>query len=218
MQQPARLFGEGSRGRSMKTEDWDRRYAAAPDGLFGTAPNLYLRQVARRPDFAAHTALCLADGDGRNSRWLAAKGIAVTAVELSGVAVQNALALDRTAGQRVERIQADLETWKAAPGQRYDAAVVMFFQAPWPLRRRVLKTGWAALAPGGWLCLEGFSTAQADRPGGPSSTTHLYDLESLAAALPPHRVLEALTGCVDLDEGPRHRGEMAVVRYLAVKA
>jgi SAM-dependent methyltransferase len=201
----------------MTPIDWDQRYAAAPEGLFGTAPNLYLRQVARRPDFAAHTALCLADGDGRNSRWLAAQGLAVTAVDLSRVAVANARALDRAAGARVTRIEADLSTWQAEPDRHYDAAFVIFFQAPWPLRRRVLQIAWAALAPGGWLALEGFSTEQAGLPGGPSSAVHLYDLSSIAAALTPHRRLEALSGRIEMDEGPRHRGEMAVVRYLAVK-
>jgi len=202
----------------MAQPDWDQRYAAAPEGLFGSAPNLYLRQVLARPDFAARTALCLADGDGRNSRWLAAQGLAVTAVELSRVAVQNALALDRAAGLHVTRIEADLESWQAEADRRYDAAFVMAFHAPWALRRRALLIAWAALAHGGWLCLEGFSTEQAGRPGGPSSPANLYDLESVATALPPHRMVEALAGRIELDEGPRHRGEMAVVRYLAVKA
>ena len=202
----------------MTKPDWDQRYAAAPEGLFGTAPNLYLQQVAARPDFAARTALCLADGDGRNSRWLAAQGLAVTAVDLSRVAVQNALALDRAAGVTVTRIVADLEVWQAEPDQRFDAAFLIAFHAPWALRRRALLIAWAALAPGGWLCLEGFSSEQAGLAGGPSSPANLYDLESVTAALPPHRKLEALAGRIELDEGPRHRGEMAVLRYLAVKA
>ena len=202
----------------MAKPDWDERYAAAPEGLFGTAPNLYLRQVAARPDFTARSALCLADGDGRNSRWLAVQGIAVTAVELSAVALRNARALDRAAGIGVERIEADLENWQPEADRRYDAAFVIFFQAPWSLRRRALLLAWAALAPGGWLCLEGFSTAQAARRGGPSSKANLYDLESLSTALPPHRMLEALAGRIALDEGPRHNGEMEIVRYLAAKA
>lgn len=202
----------------MMKPDWDQRYAEAPEGLFGTSPSLYLRQVATRPDFTARSALLLADGDGRNSRWLAARGIATTAVELSGVAIGNAQALDKAADVQVTRLQADLESWQAAPDKRYDAAFIVFFQAPWALRRRVLQKAWDALAPGGWLALEGFSTDQASRPGGPSSDDNLYDLEAISAALPAQRVLEALSGHIEMNDGPRHCGEMAVVRYLAVKA
>lgn len=201
----------------MKQQDWDQRYAGAPGGLFGTAPSLYLRQVAARPDFLAKSALLLADGDGRNSRWLAARGIAVTAVDLSPVAIKNAQRLDQDAGVQVKRLQADLESWQPQAEAHFDAAFILSFHAPWPLRQRVLQMAWSALAPGGWLVLDGFSSAQAERPGGPTSTQNLYDLDAIADALPAHRALEALSGIIELNEGPRHRGEMAVVHYLAAK-
>ena len=197
--------------------DWDTRYQGAPDGLFGRAPNQYLRAIVARGDFPARSALCLADGDGRNSRWLALQGIASTAVDASTVAVANALALDRAAGARVERSVADLATWRPAPGRRYDAAVLLYFHGPLALRQKALATAWEALSSGGWLMVEAFSKAQGERPGGPSSAAHLYDLEELATALPGHRAIEALSGTVHLDEGPRHQGEMAVVRFLAIK-
>lgn len=197
--------------------DWDKKYAAAPDGLFGQAPNQYLRGIVARSDFAARSALCLADGDGRNSRWLALMGLATTAVDASAVAVRNALALDVDAGAAVERIVADLETWEPAVGRRYDAALLIYFQGPAVLRRRALGVAWNALAPGGWLALEAYAKAQGERPGGPDTPDHLYDLGEIKAALPDHRVLEALCGRVLLDEGRRHQGAAEVVRYLAAK-
>ena len=202
--------------------DWDAKYRAAPEGLFGAAPSEYLRAVAARSDFRARSALCLADGDGRNSRWLALRGLAVTAVEASAVAVANARALDRAAGARVERIEADLETWRPPAGdggaeRRWDLALLLYFQGPAALRAHALRLAWDALAPGGRLVVEGFAKDQAERPGGPSTPEHLYDLAEIAAALPGHRLLEALSGLVRLDEGPRHQGEMAVLRVLAEK-
>ena len=197
--------------------DWDAKYEAAPDGLFGREPNEYLRGLVARSDFAARTALCLADGDGRNSRWLALKGIETTAVDASAVAVRNALALDQAAGARVERVVADLEDWRPAEGQSFDAALLIYFQGPSALRRRALRIAWDALAPGGWLLVEAFAKAQGDRAGGPDTPDHLYDLGEISSALPDHRVLEALTGRIHLDEGRRHHGEVEVVRYLATK-
>jgi len=197
--------------------DWDEKYAAAPDGLFGQAPNQYLRGIVARSDFAARTALCLADGDGRNSRWLALMGLETTAVDASAVAIRNARALDHAAGVTVERIVADLESWQPAEGRRYEAAFLFYFQGPAELRRRTLRVAWTALAPGGWLAVEAFAKAQGSRPGGPDTPDHLYDLDEIAAALPGHRVVEALSGRVLLDEGRRHQGEVEVVRYLAAR-
>ena len=197
--------------------DWDAKYGAAPDGLFGREPNQYLREVAARSDFAAQTALCLADGDGRNSRWLALKGITTTAVDASAVAVANALALDEASGAKVERIVADLETWRPAGGRRYDAALLIYFQGPAALRTLALRVAWDALATGGWLVVEAFAKPQMERAGGPDSPDHLYDLNEITAALPGHRVIEALSGRILLDEGRRHRGEVEVVRFLAAK-
>jgi SAM-dependent methyltransferase len=197
--------------------DWDAKYRAAPDGLFGREPNEYLRGVVARSDFAARSALCLADGDGRNSRWLALAGVETTAVDMSAVAIRNALASDEVVGATVERIVADLETWQPADGRCYGAALLIYFQGPAALRERALRIAWDALAPGGWLVVEAFAKPQMDRPGGPDSPGHLYDLAEIAAALPSHRVLEAFAGRIRLDEGRRHQGEVEVVRYLAAK-
>ena len=65
---------------------WDRRYRAAVAPPFGEAPNDYLRMICAHQDFTARSALCLADGDGRNGAWLAGQGLAVTAVDVSAVA------------------------------------------------------------------------------------------------------------------------------------
>lgn len=195
---------------------WDRRYGAAAAPLFGEAPNEYLRMICARADFAARSALCLADGDGRNGAWLAAQGLAVTAVDVSAVASEKARALDRRRGVSVERLTADLTDWAPEAGRLWDAVFLIYLQSGWTLRRRALELGAAALAPGGWLVVEGFAKAQGPRPGmGPEDPDRLYSLEELRAALPGLQVVEALSGLVRLAEGVRHRGEAEVVRYAA---
>lgn len=197
--------------------NWDKKYEIAPHGLFGQAPNAYVRQVATRSDFHSTSALCLADGDGRNSRWLARKGIETTAVDKSSVAIRNALFLDQEAGTQVERIVADLETWMPRLGRRWDAMFLIYFQGPAELRLHAMRVGWAALDPGGWFVLEAFAKTQAARASGPKTKAHLYDLAEISIALSDHHIVEALTERINLDEGARHQGEVDVVRFTARK-
>jgi len=60
---------------------WNRRFGAA-GYIFGKAPNAFLasHKDLLRP---GQRALCVADGEGRNSIWLAEQGLDVTAFDLS---------------------------------------------------------------------------------------------------------------------------------------
>ena len=51
---------------------WDRKYEdAGPGQLFGHGANSYVRFVKETYGASARNALCLADGDVSNGRWLA---------------------------------------------------------------------------------------------------------------------------------------------------
>ncbi|MBU1210651.1 MAG: class I SAM-dependent methyltransferase [Alphaproteobacteria bacterium] len=203
----------------MSSSKWDQKYEAAPGGLFGNSPNEYVREIAARSDFAARTGLCLADGDGRNSRWLAARGLQMTAVDLSAVACANGERLDAAAGVRVERIAGDVEDWQPAEGRRWEAVFVMYLQAPEATRMAAVQRGWIALDAGGWIVVEAFAKAQAAAGNGlgPGSLDLMYDLEEFCAWLPDAEVVEALAGRIGLDEGGRHHGLAHVVRFAARK-
>ena len=194
---------------------WDARYASAPGGLFGDAPSDWLRMALARSDAPSGRALALADGDGRNGSWLAARGFAVTAVDLSTEATARAAARDRAAGVAVDRITADLSVWAPPLGRRWDLAAILHLHGSRALRLRALRLAAEALAPGGALLLEGFATAQAGAAMGPDDPDKLWDLEEALAETADLAQIEALTGRVRLDEGPRHAGLAAVVRLLA---
>ena len=79
---------------------WNERYRdAGEDYLFGTEPNRFLAHRAKLLQ-NGQTALCVADGEGRNSVWLAEQGLQVSAIEISDVAVEKARRL--AAGRHVE--------------------------------------------------------------------------------------------------------------------
>ncbi len=216
------------------SQDWDARYASAPpNGLFGPAPNAYLRTVVERDEVAVSGALCLADGDGRNARWLARQGVAVTAMDLSGVATARALTADAAVGVTVARSVGAVETWCPPAGQSYGLVALIYLQAPDAVRDAALRLAFGSLRPGGWLIVEGFArrcdagTADLDEATlGPPDDAVRYDAQAARRSIDAAathlgtsvEVIELWTGTIDLDEGDRHRGRAFVLRLLARRA
>lgn len=203
-------------------KDWNTRYAkAGTDGdsrLFGDQPCDYVRAVLARSDVSPRSALCLADGDGRNGGWLAEQGIAVTAIDASTVATDLARTHDKTRGVAVERIAADLADWTPPTGRTWDAVFLMYLQCEAAVRLHAARTAAAALAPGGWFVAEGFAPAGAGgRSLGPEDPDLLYELGDLLDVLPGLEVMEALKGRIRVNEGLRHRGEARIARLLLRK-
>ena len=196
--------------------DWDKKYAARP-APFGDQPNEYVRQILARSDFEARSALCLADGDGRNGTWLAGQGLDVTAVDLSQVATDRARERDRAAGVSVDRITADVAEWTPPP-RSWQSVFVIYLQTQPEIRAHALRLGAEHLEPNGWLVVEGFAKPVAGRPDfGPDDASVLYDLAEIEEAVPGLTVIEAFAGRTRLDEGGRHQGEADVVRFAARK-
>lgn len=197
-------------------ERWNTRFGVA-EYIFGKAPNAFLASQASRLQ-AGMTALCVADGEGRNSVWLALQGLAVTAFDFSPVGIAKARALADEAGVAVDhrRCEAGDWDWNA---RDYDVVAAIFVQfAPPPLRARMFAGMIDALAPGGWLFLQGYGPHQiAYGTGGPKQVENLYTTallrESFAALDIVH--LEAHDDWVD--EGPGHRGMSALVDMVARK-
>jgi len=199
--------------------NWDAKYAAKRDAPFGDNPNEYLREILARSDFRAGSALCLADGDGRNGTWLARQGIAVTAVDLSPVGTERALRRDAEAGVEVEREVADLAVWAPRPGRRWDAVFLFYMHCEKETRKRTLRLAADLVPAGGWFVMEAFAKGQAeDEDMGPDDPDLLYSLPELRAAFPDFLVVEALSGHIGLNEGEKHCGEGEVVRFAARRA
>ena len=111
---------------------WNKRFSA--EGyLFGKRPNAFLEsQAARlRPGMSA---LCVADGEGRNSVWLAQRGLHVTAFDFSPVGVAKARELAREAGVAVDHRESDIFRWDWSARQ-FDVLVVIFIQFLSPVQR-----------------------------------------------------------------------------------
>lgn len=134
-------------------KDWDQRYAQS-SRIWSGNPNVVLaREVA---DLPPGSALDLGAGEGADAVWLARRGWRVTAVDISGVALQRAAEHAAAAGvaDRIDFQRRDLgETF---PDGTYDLVSAQFLHSWGPLpRMRVLRSAAAAVAPGGILLIEG---------------------------------------------------------------
>jgi SAM-dependent methyltransferase len=160
---------------------WNERYSA-PGWLFGEGPNAWLAaQAARLPERGA--ALCVADGDGRNSVWLAQRGLEVTAFDFSPVAVAKARELAAKKAVRVQFEVADVAGWRW-PAAAYDVVAAIFVQFADPkLREFMFERMVRALRPGGLLVVQGYTPKQLEyKTGGPSQVEHLYTAALLVDA------------------------------------
>ncbi len=190
---------------------WDRRYAA-PDHVYGTEPNDFVRAVA--PRLPPGPVLCLGEGEGRNAAHLAARGHAVTAVDQSAVGLAKARRLAAARGVTVDAVVADLAAFPLAPGA-WSAVVLVFVHLPPDLRRAVHARAAAGLAPGGHLVLECYGPGQLGRTtGGPQDAALLPSLADLRADFAGLDLLEARETERDVVEGPGHTGAAAVVQVL----
>jgi SAM-dependent methyltransferase len=124
---------------------WDERYAAAGQ-LWGLEPNQFLVGVA--DDLPPGTVLDLGCGLGRNAVWLATRGFAVTGLDLSPVAVEQAEQFAASVGVDVEFAAADITTWRP-DGRTWDVVLLSYIHLPEAGRVQVHATAVEALAPGG---------------------------------------------------------------------
>lgn len=184
----------------MQREDWDRRYAEV-ESLWSARPNRVL--VAEVEGLTPGRALDLACGEGRNAIWLAERGWDVTGVDFSQVAIAKARASAERAGVDVDFVCADLLDYEPARGA-HDLVVVLFLQLPADERRRVLRRGADALAPGGTLLLVGHDLANlTEGTGGPSDPNVLYTPEDVVSELPGLEVEKAERILRDVDGADR---------------
>jgi SAM-dependent methyltransferase len=193
---------------------WDQRFEG--DGyVFGREPNEFLRaQGDRLP--STGRVLCVADGEGRNSVWLARRGLEVVAFDVSKVGVAKARKLAADAGVSVDLQVADADQW-AWPIEAFDAVVAIFIQFADPaMRSRLFARMVRALKPGGMLVLQGYTPKQLEyKTGGPGVLANLYTGELLRQEFGALEILELREYEAELSEGARHTGRSALVGLLA---
>jgi 2-polyprenyl-3-methyl-5-hydroxy-6-metoxy-1,4-benzoquinol methylase len=199
-----------STGFQNPRETWDARFSV-DDYIFGTAPNVFL--AGQRPRLrASMRALCVADGEGRNSVWLARQGLAVTAFDIARRDVEKARALAQQQGVVIDYRVARVEDWEWTPDM-FDAVAAIFVQFAEPDVRAQMFTGMLqTLRAGGWLFLQGYTPRQLEyRTGGPPCADRYYTAELLRHAFGAHDIVELWEHDDVLTEGTQHAGDSALI-------
>ena len=193
---------------------WDQRYDTT-DYLFGTEPSRFLKLNA---EFlrAGDTALAVADGEGRNSVFMAELGLQVVAMDSSPVALEKARRLAAERGVDVDFRLADLRDWDWE-ADRFDVVVAVFIQFADPLFRAEIFDGLErALKPGGLLLLHGYTPVQVEYgTGGPPNPEQMYTRQMLAGRFGAWDIIRLEEYEAELQEGAGHSGMSALIDLIA---
>ncbi len=195
---------------------WNDRYAK-PGYLFGTEPARFLSDHKGYLK-AGHTALAIADGEGRNSVFMAGQGVRVTAMDSADVAVKKARALAQAAGVEVDFNVADIDKWDWR-AEAYDIVVGVFIQFVGPEGRAAQFQGMKqAVKPGGHILLHGYTPKQLEfGTGGPAFVDNLYTEDMLREGFCDFEIVELRAYEREIDEGAGHAGMSALIDLVARK-
>jgi len=203
---------------TMTTSDhlsfWNQRYATAgEDYLFGVEPSRFMAMHASCFE-AGSNALLVADGEGRNSVWLARQGLNVTALEIAPAALEKARRLATTHRVAVDFQQVDVLAYDW-PSQQFDFVIGVFIQFVAPVERTRLFAGMQqAVKPSGLLMLHGYTPKQLHYgTGGPSAIENLYTADCLRQDFPEDawEWIELREYDAVLNEGTAHCGTSALI-------
>jgi len=190
---------------------WDRVFGREKPP-YSTEANAFLAAALERIEReqllpAKATALDLATGDGRNALLLAEKGLAVTALDISTVALEKARAKARERGLALEALEQDLFTYDHG-SERWDLVSLIYFNPA----VRILDALKKSVKPGGLLAIEGQGSEHTG--DGPPPATR-FKPNQLLTAFADWRVLAYEDGKFACDWSPG--APTHVVRILARK-
>lgn len=195
-------------------EQWNQRYQS-DEYFYGTTPNDFLK--SNFGSIPRGKVLCIADGEGRNSVFLAQMGYEVSSVDISTIGVEKTKRLATERGVCIAATVGDLADFDLGVNQ-WSGIISIFSHLPSQLRRDLHKRVVAALAPNGVMLLEAYTIQQIGRgTGGPQVPDLLMSDRGLRDELSGLDVIYSGELIRSVVEGAGHTGSAAVVQYLGRK-
>ncbi|MEE9429129.1 MAG: class I SAM-dependent methyltransferase [Paracoccaceae bacterium] len=196
---------------------WEERYSKTDGYLFGTEPSAFLRE---NPGWLGSglRGLCVADGEGRNSVYLAQMGVETVAFDISKSAVSRAEKLAAKQGVSVTFKVSDWDDWDW-DGATYDLVAAIFIQFAGPSERgKQFANIKQAVKPGGVLLLHGYRPEQLELcTGGPPCAENMYTDEILRKYFGNWQIERLASYESDVQEGRGHSGKSALIDLIARK-
>ena len=194
--------------------DWDERYSI-DDYLFGQKPAQALLRNEKYLVPGGETLL-IADGEGRNSVYLAKKGFKVTSSDSSIVAQQKAKTL---ADSHDVEVHFKLEDFFDIDWSRkqYDNVVGICFQfIPPDLLEEVFMGLRSATKKGGTILIHGYTPEQIHYgTGGPKDVSLMYTEATFTHSFANSEIHLLEKYEATISEGPGHNGKSAMIDFVA---
>ena len=193
--------------------DWNERYSI-DDYLFGKEP---AQALLRNEEHLVSngTTLVIADGEGRNSVYLAKKGFKVTATDNSIVANQKAKSLAASENVEVDYKLEDFFDIKWTE-KSYDNVVGICFQfVPQNLIDTVLMGLRSATKKGGTLLIHGYTPKQLIYgTGGPKDKSLMYTKDTFTNLFHESEIFKLEEYEAIINEGTGHSGRSAMIDFI----
>ncbi len=193
---------------------WDKRYSAE-EYVYGKEPNDFLRENFAK--LKKGKVLCIGDGEGRNSVFLAKQGLEVTALDLSAVGLKKAEKLAKENDVNISTIHADLNDYEFE-AETWDCIVSIFCHLPPNVRKKVHKGVVTGLKKDGIFLLESYTPKQLEfGTGGPPNADMMMTLEILEKELAGLKFIHGVETIREVYEGKLHSGKATVVQGIVLK-
>lgn len=194
---------------------WNLRYGDE-EYFYGKTPNDFLQENAHL--IPQGSVLCVADGEGRNSVFLATTGRDVSSVDISDVGVAKTKKLASEKGVSVDAQVGDLADFELGRN-KWQGVISIFAHLPIRLRQNLHRRVIDSLAPGGIVLLEAYTVDQLGRgTGGPQVPELLMSAESLSQEFASLEIIHLKELEREVVEGSGHTGHAAVVQLIARKS
>ena len=172
--------------RSFWEGRWARVLREHPDRVAHRPPNAHLRAAVG--NLRPGSALDAGCGHGSETRWLAARGWRVTAVDFSATAIAHARSTAEAAGAevagRIDWVEGDLATWTPQTGH-HDLVACLYVHVAGSVEEMVRRMA-AGVAPGGILFLVGHRPIDPDTGAATAAADQVQvSVDTAAAALDP---------------------------------
>lgn len=196
------------------TNFWHERFSAE-EYVYGKEPNHFVVEAARM--LPKGKVLCIAEGEGRNSVYLASLGYDVTAWDYAQAGLDKTQQLANEHGVSVKtelRDLADVE-WQE---EQWDIIIHIFGHFPSDVMNRTLAGVQKALKIGGYYVSELYTKEQLRYgTGGPGNATMLVNPADMLRKFEEYFIKHFYVGEVNREEGQLHTGTAHVVQSIFKK-
>ncbi|MGD8780087.1 MAG: class I SAM-dependent methyltransferase [Ignavibacteria bacterium] len=193
---------------------WDERYGGE-EYIYGTTPNDFLK--SNLEILPKGKVLCLADGEGRNSVFLAKNGFDVTSVDYSKKGIEKAKKLADKNNVEIEFIHKDLLHFEIEESY-WNGIISIFCHLPPDIRKVTHQRSKNGLQKEGIFLLEAYSKEQlAYKTGGPKNEEMLYSKDVIEEDFSGLQIIMSKKIERNINESDIHNGLSSVIQFIAKK-